>query len=159
MRENRKDRGVAAAAKEEKKPERRKTLSMWGHRIQEVTPSKIINGQMPSSIPESPATDGKPGESLVPAVAETSVTLNWVKGELIGKGSYGRVYIALNVTTGDMMAVKQVELPATERDRNDRRQLGMIQALEGEIELLKDLIHPNIVAYLGCETSPEYLSM
>ena len=77
------------------------------------------------------------------------VTLNWVKGELIGKGSYGRVYIALNVNSGDMMAVKQVELPATERDRNDRRQLGMIEALRSEIALLKDLYHPNIVAYLG----------
>jgi mitogen-activated protein kinase kinase kinase len=76
-------------------------------------------------------------------------TLTWVKGELIGKGSYGRVYIALNVTTGDMMAVKQVELPATERDRNDRRQLSMIDALKSEIALLRDLYHPNIVAYLG----------
>ena len=72
-----------------------------------------------------------------------------MKGELIGKGSYGRVYIALNVNSGDMMAVKQVELPATERDRNDRRQLGMIEALRSEIALLKDLYHPNIVAYLG----------
>ena len=75
--------------------------------------------------------------------------LTWVKGELIGKGSYGRVYIALNVTTGDMMAVKQVELPATERDRNDRRQMGMIEALQSEIALLKDMYHSNIVAYLG----------
>jgi mitogen-activated protein kinase kinase kinase len=131
--------------KDDEKPKRR--FSMWGHRIQEVTPSKLINGQLPSSIPESPLADGKPA------------TLNWVKGELIGKGSYGRVYIALNVTTGDMMAVKQVELPNTERDRHDRRQLGMIEALKSEIALLKDMYHQNIVAYLGCETSPEYLSI
>ena len=72
-----------------------------------------------------------------------------MKGELIGKGSYGRVYIALNVTTGDMMAVKQVELPATERDRNDSRQMGMIEALQSEIALLKDMYHANIVTYLG----------
>lgn len=82
-------------------------------------------------------------------MADQTETLTWVKGELIGKGSYGRVYIALNVTTGDMIAVKQVELPATERDRNDKRQLGMIEALRSEIELLQDLYHPNIVAYLG----------
>ena len=131
--------------KDDEKPKRR--FSMWGHRIQEVTPSKMQNGQIPTAIPESPVADGKPK------------TLNWVKGELIGKGSYGRVYIAMNVTTGDMMAVKQVELPATERDRHDRRQMGMIDALDSEIALLKDMYHPNIVAYLGCETSPEYLSM
>ena len=69
------------------------------------------------------------------------------------------------------MAVKQVELPVTERDRHDKRQQGMIAALKGEIALLKDLYHPNIVAYLGmsnmvdmkltpgCESSLEHLSM
>jgi mitogen-activated protein kinase kinase kinase len=124
-------------------------MSMWGHRVVEVTASKLNLGQLPLSTPESPAEaeDHKPQ------------TLNWVKGELIGKGSYGRVYIALNISTGDMMAVKQVELPATERDRNDRKQLGQIESLRVEIALLKDMYHPNIVAYLGFETSPEYLSM
>jgi hypothetical protein len=51
------------------------------------------------------------------------------------------------------MAVKQVELPATERDLHDRRQQGMVDALQSEIALLKDLYHPNIVQYLGeCDT-------
>ncbi|CAD6585096.1 MAG: hypothetical protein TREMPRED_004049, partial [Tremellales sp. Tagirdzhanova-0007] len=141
------NRDAYAVRQDARRLDRRKSSSMWGHRIQEVTPSKLVNGQVPSMIPESPSVDGKP------------TILTWVKGELIGKGSYGRVYIALNVTTGDMMAVKQVELPATERDRNDRRQLGMIEALQSEIALLQDLYHSNIVAYLGCETSPEYLSI
>jgi mitogen-activated protein kinase kinase kinase len=134
-------------SKDEMKLSRR--MSMWGHRVVEVTASKLNLGQLPLSTPESPAEaeDHKPQ------------TLNWVKGELIGKGSYGRVYIALNISTGDMMAVKQVELPATERDRNDRKQLGQIESLRVEIALLKDMYHPNIVAYLGFETSPEYLSM
>lgn len=135
--------------KDEMKLSRR--MSLWGHKVVEVTASKLNLGQIPLTTPESPAEteaeDSKPQ------------TLNWVKGELIGKGSYGRVYIALNITTGDMMAVKQVELPATERDRNDRKQLGQIESLRQEIALLKDMYHPNIVAYLGFETSPEYLSM
>ncbi|WWD21625.1 hypothetical protein CI109_106111 [Kwoniella shandongensis] len=154
QRETKDDDGVATQRRatpvpveQTKKVERRKSASMWDHKLVEVTPSKLAQGQVPPTIPESPATDGKPG------------TVNWVKGELIGKGSYGRVYIALNVTTGDMMAVKQVELPATEDDRNDKRQQGMIKALRDEIELLKDLEHRNIVAYLGYETSPEYLSI
>jgi mitogen-activated protein kinase kinase kinase len=75
--------------------------------------------------------------------------MTWVKGELIGKGTYGRVYLALNVTTGDMIAVKQVEMPRTDRDREDTRQTGMIEALKSEIALLKDLDHPNVVTYLG----------
>ncbi|KAK8847534.1 hypothetical protein IAR55_005392 [Kwoniella newhampshirensis] len=140
-------KAAPAPVEQVKKVERRRSSSMWDHKLVEVTPSKLAQGQVPSSIPESPAADGNSG------------TVNWVKGELIGKGSYGRVYIALNVTTGDMMAVKQVELPATENDRNDKRQQGMVKALRDEIELLKDLEHRNIVAYLGYETSPEYLSI
>ena len=134
--------------KDEMKLSRR--MSMWGHRVVEVTASKLNLGQIPLSTPESPAETEDTSKPQ---------TLNWVKGELIGKGSYGRVYIALNISTGDMMAVKQVELPATERDRNDRKQLGQIESLRVEIALLKDMYHPNIVAYLGFETSPEYLSM
>jgi mitogen-activated protein kinase kinase kinase len=100
--------------------------------------------------------------TITPSASSSSVkptTLNWVKGELIGKGSYGRVYIALNVTTGDMMAVKQVELPVTDEDRHDKKQVSMVDALKSEIALLKDMYHPNIVAYLGCETSIDHLSM
>ncbi|WVQ69452.1 uncharacterized protein L199_007669 [Kwoniella botswanensis] len=126
----------------------RRSSKMWDHKLVEVTPSKIALGQINTSIPESPAGTG-----------DRASTVNWVKGELIGKGSYGRVYIALNVTTGDMMAVKQVELPVSETDRNDKRQMGMVKALRDEIELLKDLEHKNIVAYLGYETSEEYLSI
>lgn len=135
--------------KDEMKLSRR--MSMWGHRVVEVTASKLNLGQIPLTTPESPA-EAEVGDSK-------PQTLNWVKGQLIGKGSYGRVYIALNISTGDMMAVKQVELPATERDRHDKKQLGQIESLRVEIELLKDLYHPNIVAYLGFEDSPEYLSM
>lgn len=85
--------------------------------------------------------------------------MTWVKGDLIGKGTYGRVYLALNATTGDMIAVKQVEMPRTASDREDARQSGMIEALKSEIALLKDLDHPNVVMYLGWEESPKYLSM
>lgn len=132
---------------EEKKLKR--TSSMWGHKVVEVTPSRMAM-ELPvvvPEVPESPASDGKPA------------TLNWVKGKLIGRGSYGKVYIALNVTTGDMMAVKQVELPRTEQEQNDNRQLSMVDALRSEISLLKDLYHPNIVAYLGCEVSDEHMSI
>lgn len=89
----------------------------------------------------------------------TAVTLNWVKGRLIGKGSYGRVYLAFNVTSGDMMAVKQVEQAPSDEGTVDPRQKSMIDALQGEISLLKDLYHTNIVTYLGCETSPKYVSI
>jgi hypothetical protein len=83
----------------------------------------------------------------------------WVRGELIGKGTYGRVYLALNATTGEMIAVKQVEIPQTASDWEDHRQVTVVEALKTENETLKDLDHPYIVQYLGFEETPMFLSM
>src|SRR5258705_9652343 len=88
-----------------------------------------------------------------------TATFKWVRGELIGKGTYGRVYLALNATTGEMIAVKQVEMPQTASDKADSRQHVVVQALKSESETLRDLDHPNIVQYLGFEETPTNLSM
>lgn len=53
------------------------------------------------------------------------------------------------MTTGETIAVKQVEMPRSFSDKEDQRIKGMISSLKAEIELLKDLDHPNIVLYLG----------
>ena len=69
------------------------------------------------------------------------------------------MYLALNATTGEMIAVKQVELPRTASDKTDTRQQTVVQALKMESETLKDLDHPNIVQYLGFEETPSNWSM
>jgi serine/threonine protein kinase len=69
------------------------------------------------------------------------------------------VYLALNATTGEMIAVKQVEMPQTAADREDQRQISVVEALKSESETLKDLDHPHIVQYLGFEETPNFLSM
>jgi mitogen-activated protein kinase kinase kinase len=85
----------------------------------------------------------------------------WVRGELIAKGTYGRVYLALNSTTGELFAVKQFENPiaASASDRKDNRQMESVQAFKTEIEMLKDLDHPHIVQYLGFEETKTFLNM
>jgi serine/threonine protein kinase len=65
----------------------------------------------------------------------------------------------MNLTTGDMIAVKQVEVPKTESDRNDSRQITVVDALKSESDTLRDLDHPHIVQYLGFEQTEEALSM
>jgi serine/threonine protein kinase len=87
--------------------------------------------------------------SLLDTDSPAVVSYKWIKGDLIGRGTYGHVYIALSVTTGETIAVKQVEMPRTFSDKEDQRTKGMISSLKAEIELLKDLDHPNIVLYLG----------
>ena len=78
---------------------------------------------------------------------------------MIGRGSYGKVYHAMVITTGEMIAVKQVEMPKTASDYQDQRHKVVVEALRFESETLKDLDHGNIVQYLGVEQTPEYLSM
>ena len=76
-------------------------------------------------------------------------TIKWIKGALIGAGSFGKVYLGMDAATGLLMAVKQVELP-TGSAPNEERKKAMLSALEREIELLRDLHHENIVQY-HCE--------
>jgi mitogen-activated protein kinase kinase kinase len=84
----------------------------------------------------------------------------WMKGALIGQGSFGSVYLALHAITGELLAVKQVEAPAPgANSQGDTRKKSMIDALKREISLLRDLRHPNIVQYLGCSSSTEYLNI
>jgi len=70
------NRDVYAAKQDAKKLDRRKSSSMWGYRIQEVTPSKIVEGQVPTTIPESPFTDGKPGEKTTRCGECTDIPLS-----------------------------------------------------------------------------------
>ncbi|KAJ5586327.1 Protein kinase byr2 [Penicillium hetheringtonii] len=85
---------------------------------------------------------------------------NWMKGSLIGEGSFGSVFLALHAITGELMAVKQVEIPsATQGTEFDKRKNLMVTALKHEIELLQGMHHPNIVQYLGTATDDQYLNI
>lgn len=85
---------------------------------------------------------------------------NWMKGDLIGEGSFGSVYLALHAITGELLAVKQVELPSvTKGTESDKKKTSMITALKQEIDLLQGLRHPNIVQYLGTSSDEKYLNI
>ncbi|KIJ68913.1 hypothetical protein HYDPIDRAFT_23789 [Hydnomerulius pinastri MD-312] len=82
----------------------------------------------------------------------------WIKGALIGAGSFGKVYLGMDAVNGLLMAVKQVELP-TGSAPNEERKKSMLSALEREIDLLKDLQHPNIVQYLYSSVDDDFLNI
>ncbi|TEB36348.1 Pkinase-domain-containing protein [Coprinellus micaceus] len=82
----------------------------------------------------------------------------WIKGALIGAGSFGKVYLGMDANSGLLMAVKQVELPQG-TGPNQERKKSMLSALETEIELLKNLQHENIVQYLYSSIEDEHLNI
>ncbi|KAI9300984.1 hypothetical protein BJ944DRAFT_243690 [Cunninghamella echinulata] len=84
--------------------------------------------------------------------------MSWMKGSLIGRGTFGDVYLGLNPFSGELMAVKQVELPV-ENSANIERKKSMVQALQREIALLQELQHENIVQYLGSQSDDAHFSI
>jgi serine/threonine protein kinase len=80
--------------------------------------------------------------------------IRWMMGKLIGKGSYGRVYHAINLDVDpvEYIAVKQVEIPSTKSDLLNEQQRAAIEVLYHEISLLEGLDHENIVQYLGYDS-------
>ncbi|CAE6515497.1 unnamed protein product [Rhizoctonia solani] len=111
--------------------QRKRSTKLWGGGVEEDTSGSV--GQKP--------------------------TFKWVKGQLIGQGRFGRVYHAMNLTTGEMIAAKQVELPKTDADSTDSRRMSVVNALKLESEILQDLDHPHIVQYLGFEETMDVFSL
>jgi len=64
---------------------------------------------------------------------------------LLGRGSFGVVYSAIDVVTKKKMAVKEITI-------NEATDSGQFQSLQEEIQLHRHLQHKNIVQYYGAKT-------
>ena len=126
--------------------QRRKSTKMFGARIEQVKPnrgSRLINLE---TIPQDslPMSNSKHQPERQP-------TFKWMRGQLIGKGTFGRVYLGMNTTTGELLAVKQVEVNHKGPNTDPSKIREMVKALDLEIDTMQHLDHVNIVQYLGCE--------
>ncbi|PHH65589.1 hypothetical protein CDD81_2024 [Ophiocordyceps australis] len=72
-------------------------------------------------------------------------------GECLGKGAFGSVYKAFNWSTGEAVAVKQIKLANLPKSE--------LRMIESEIDLLKNLLHDNIVKYIGFVKSIDCLNI
>ncbi|KAI5965011.1 BCK1 [Candida theae] len=126
----------ANISRENSKRLTRSNTKMWGQKVFEVTSREIEKGV----VNKFQNKNGRYQEFA------------WIKGELIGRGSFGDVYLGLNVTTGEMLAVKQVV-------KSNKLDLEGIMALHKEVETMKDLDHKHIVQYLGYEQNNNTYSL
>ncbi|XP_004293235.1 PREDICTED: mitogen-activated protein kinase kinase kinase YODA-like [Fragaria vesca subsp. vesca] len=90
-------------------------------------------------------------QNVAPNVAVTSMKGQWQKGKLIGRGTFGSVYLATNRETGALCAMKEVDLIP-----DDPKSAESIKQLEQEIKVLRTLKHPNIVQYYGSEVIDDH---
>lgn len=125
---------------------------MFGAHIDLVKPHR--NNRMSVALDPIPQED-------VPAEDAPSrqATFKIIRGQLIGKGTYGRVYLGMNATTGEFLAVKQVEVNHKAGNHDKEKIADMVKALDVEIETMKDLEHPNIVQYLGFDRQEYSMSI
>lgn len=119
------------------------------------------NGSLNSRLSQFIAEDGEePDEELMQHLEKDSWDdLKYMKGAMIGSGSFGTVFLALHAVTAELMAVKQVEMPSNSGTAMDAKKNSMIEALKHEITLLRDLKHPNIVQYLGSNSDENHLNI
>ncbi|ROW15783.1 hypothetical protein VPNG_02108 [Cytospora leucostoma] len=134
---------------------RRKSTKMFNANIVQIRPERgsMILPQIPQDhLPSLPHNANN-------AIPKRQTTFRWFKGQLIGKGTYGRVYLGMNATTGEFLAVKEVEVnpKAAAGDKNKMKEL--VAALDQEIDTMQHLDHVNIVQYLGCERKETSISI
>ncbi|XP_027090512.1 mitogen-activated protein kinase kinase kinase 3-like [Coffea arabica] len=78
----------------------------------------------------------------------------WIKGKLLGRGTFGHVYAGFNSENGKMCAIKEVRLIS-----DDQTSRECLRQLNQEIEVLSQLSHPNIVQYYGSQLAGDKLSV
>ncbi|KAH7272053.1 hypothetical protein B0J15DRAFT_387243 [Fusarium solani] len=124
---------------------RRKSTKMFNANIVQIRPDRRGSVIMPQ-IPQETAP-------------KRQTTFRWFKGQLIGKGTYGRVYLGMNATTGEFLAVKEVEVNPKAAAGDKNRMKELVAALDQEIDTMQHLDHVNIVQYLGCERKETSISI
>ncbi|KAK4378715.1 hypothetical protein RND71_000577 [Anisodus tanguticus] len=67
----------------------------------------------------------------------------WLKGKVIGSGSFGNVHLAMDKATGGLFVLK-----------SDDSEAGL-KCLENEVEILENLDSPHIVKFIGKDLSSE----
>ncbi|KHN41598.1 Mitogen-activated protein kinase kinase kinase 2 [Glycine soja] len=110
-------------------------------------PPLAVTNTLPFSHSNSAATS--PSMPRSPGRADNPISpgSRWKKGKLLGRGTFGHVYVGFNKESGEMCAMKEVTLFS-----DDAKSKESAKQLMQEITLLSRLRHPNIVQYYGSET-------
>ncbi|CAO1625285.1 unnamed protein product [Parajaminaea phylloscopi] len=79
------------------------------------------------------------------ASSNSRVHIRWQQGRFIGGGTFGTVYLAVNLDSGGLMAVKEI------RFQDISSTPTLYKQIKDEMNVMEMLSHPNIVEYYGIE--------
>ncbi|UZJ55325.1 hypothetical protein CBS101457_004645 [Exobasidium rhododendri] len=79
------------------------------------------------------------------ASSSSRIQIRWQQGRFIGGGTFGTVYLAVNLDSGGLMAVKEIRFQDISSTPTAYKQI------KDEMSVMEMLSHPNIVEYYGIE--------
>nr|CAB3263629.1 MAPKKK4 mitogen-activated protein kinase kinase kinase 4 [Phallusia mammillata] len=72
-----------------------------------------------------------------------SASFRWQRGKKIGEGTFGKVYTCVNMDTGKILAMKEIQFQA-----HDERK---VKEILDEMANFEGMVHQNLVRYFGVE--------
>ena len=113
------------------------------------------SGSPKKSKPMKPAASYSDADGGLPKVAklkmvhaDTGEEIEYQFGDCIGRGHFGSVYRALNLSAGELVAIKRMSLDNPKDD---------LKSMMKEVDLLKSLSHPNILGFHGVVKQESHL--
>ncbi|EGO02713.1 hypothetical protein SERLA73DRAFT_102617 [Serpula lacrymans var. lacrymans S7.3] len=79
------------------------------------------------------------------ASSNSNISIRWQQGRFIGAGAFGSVYLAVNLDSGSLMAVKEIKFQELSGLPN------LYSQIKEELSVMEVLHHPNVVEYYGIE--------
>lgn len=79
------------------------------------------------------------------ASSSSNISIRWQQGKYIGGGTFGTVYLAVNLDSGQELAVKEIRFQALASAPH------LIKTVRDEMKVMEMLRHENIVQYYGIE--------
>lgn len=114
--------------------------------IQELEESRIVIGIETRTLGRV-LDDEKPEDRSLVFLASSSsnISMRWQQGRFIGAGAFGSVYLAVNLDSGSLMAVKEIKFQELSGLPN------LYSQIKDELSVMEMLHHPNVVEYYGIE--------
>lgn len=79
------------------------------------------------------------------ASSSSNISIRWQQRRFIGAGAFGSVYLAVNLDSGSLMAVKEIKFQELTGLPN------LYSQIRDELSIMEMLHHPNVVEYYGIE--------
>ncbi|KAF5457957.1 hypothetical protein F2P56_022027 [Juglans regia] len=122
---------------------------------QEGRKSQFFHLPLPVSPVSPTILSALPNTNISGGIKSTTSTQSqWKKERLLGRGTFGDVYVGFNSENGNICAIKEVRAGC-----DDQISRACLKQLNQEINLLSQLSHPNICQYYGSELGEETLSV